>query len=140
MTLIGICGPTTELDAWLYVSRGTVPGNVIALEETMASVRENLIAAKALIDTPEKWGKGAFISGSSGCLCVLGALGVAARSDAYAWNYQDANALLSVLPFKASSETSLAKFNDDPRTTHADVMALFDRAIAASTKEEQQCD
>lgn len=33
-----------------------------------------LIASKARIDTPEKWGKGFLINTDTGCLCALGAI------------------------------------------------------------------
>lgn len=96
-----------------------------------ASVRDHLIAARALIDTPEKWMKGSYHSQSTGCLCALGALGVAAHGDAYDWEYVDAKALLSVLRPDDEDWLIVVDFNDHPDTTHADVMAWFDRAIAA---------
>jgi hypothetical protein len=42
----------------------------------MNIVKENLIKAKALIDTPDKWSKGGLID-NNGCLCSLGAIAVA---------------------------------------------------------------
>jgi hypothetical protein len=42
-------------------------------------------------------------------------------------------ALVAVLPVGFGS-TLISEFNDDPDTTHADVLALFDRAIAAAEK------
>lgn len=38
MTITAIGGPTTALDKWLYVSRGIVPGNVMAFEEAMSDI------------------------------------------------------------------------------------------------------
>ena len=96
----------------------------------MASVRENLIAAKALIDTPEKWCKGAYEH--LGCYCALGALGMAEKGSPTRYSLDGMRGLRVwvQLPF-----TSVSAFNDDPTTTHADVMALFDRAIAAQVEE-----
>ena len=99
----------------------------------MPSVRENLIAAKALIDTPEKWGKGAM--SRAGALCSVGALGVASCGGPFGWRYEDLYELQKALP-KAWRWNQVASFNDDDETTHADIMALFDRAIAASSNEE----
>lgn len=42
----------------------------------MNTVKENLIKAKALINTPYKWRKGGLID-DKGCLCSLGAIAVA---------------------------------------------------------------
>ncbi len=95
----------------------------------MATVRENLIAAKALIDTPEKWGKGAY-EPSPGCFCILGALFEASgRQTAYGAPY---DAIERQLPW--GNKSGIVKFNDAPETTHADIMALFDRAIAAQVE------
>lgn len=92
----------------------------------MASTRENLIAAKALIDTPEKWGKGTY-EPSPGCYCALGALDAA--SEGGRWTPFEVMAALTIaLP---DSAKDIVAFNDDPNTTHADIMALFDRAIAS---------
>lgn len=99
---------------------------------------EKLRAAKALIDTPEKWTKGTLARDSIGisvlvrsddavCFCVLGALGRAAtETGPHVWAIRDS------LP---APYLAVSKFNDDPTTTHADVMALFDRAIARAGRE-----
>ncbi|MEL6388391.1 MAG: hypothetical protein AAFR00_13655 [Pseudomonadota bacterium] len=41
--------------------------------------------------------------------------------------------LVQALPGELASVVS---FNDDPDTTHADILALFDRAIAAAEAEQ----
>lgn len=92
----------------------------------MKTVKESLIAAKALIDTPEKWIKGELHTkrGAQHCYCIYGALAQVVRTEE-----DDAGvvrALRAVAPHRY-----LSVFNDDPATTHADIMALFDRAIAA---------
>lgn len=102
------------------------------------SVREDLIAAKALIDTPEKWIKGQYADHD--CLCALGAARMAffgslsghnRRADGWSGDHNPvAMALDNALIDKWAAE-SVEHFNDHPDTTHADIMALFDRAIAA---------
>ena len=92
-------------------------------------IREDLIAAKALIDTPRKWRRGGSIQNGRSC----------------AWNaVYDATrrhdrlclaevALAEAVPAERrqpSSQSTIIQFNDDPATTHADIMALFDRAIS----------
>jgi hypothetical protein len=92
----------------------------------MATVKENLIAARALIDMPEKWGKGSYQEG--GCHCAIGAvLKVQGLLGISCFAGDEENALKAALPTLDMVE----HFNDHPFTTHADIMALFDRAIAA---------
>ena len=100
------------------------------------SVRDNLIAARALIDTPEKWNNsGSF--GSDGCFCAIGALEWSSgewRNFIY-YNPESA-ALWRALPddFKLGSMPSVVDvfaYNDDA-AEHADIMALYDRAIEAA--------
>jgi hypothetical protein len=86
-----------------------------------------LRVAKARIDTPGKWCKHQGDNGR-GALCAFGAI----------WGMPVA--VLRALRAEVnrtiggtcdSDYVSLASFNDAPTTTHADIMALFDRAIAA---------
>jgi len=96
------------------------------------SVRDDLIAARALIDTPEKWHRGSMASFDGKCLCAMGAIRNVLRAQGYThWIsrtplYQN---LRAALP---RGFNQVPTFNDDPSTTHADIMALFDRAIAAA--------
>lgn len=93
------------------------------------SLKEDLIAAKALIDTPEKWTKNYFRT-DNGCYCAVGAMDAATRPDPTFDRGDAAHAALRAsLP---EGEKSITGFNDRSSTTHADVMALFDRAIAAT--------
>lgn len=94
----------------------------------MRSVKENLIAAKALIDTPEKWLKGK-LANADGCFCAAGALKYAAGYGAgEVWDSPEYRAVRGGIP---DTKQEIPSFNDRPSTTHADIMALFDRAIAA---------
>jgi hypothetical protein len=115
-----------------------------------------LARARALMDTPEKWTKStdgrfgrngrAYNSGGNTrdlkkatCLCSYGAIRaavdydakapvkgrnrVACRRQALAKEFVEANGV----PFGG-----LISFNDNESTSHADVMAVFDKAIAAA--------
>lgn len=95
------------------------------------SLKDDLIAAKALIDTPEKWIKGSFCV--NGCRCALGAIFTVSAIDGE-WSEAKEHQLIEAVsdslpePWKAN----LISFNDHPDTSHADIMALFDRAINAA--------
>lgn len=97
----------------------------------MNTVKDNLIAAKALIDTPEKWGKEDY-EPRPGCFCLAGALAKTfdlPAEPATCESGPEYRALYAQVP--RGPWTGPVNFNDHPDTTHADIMALFDRAIAA---------
>ncbi|WP_156458092.1 DUF6197 family protein [Devosia epidermidihirudinis] len=85
----------------------------------MATVRENLIAARALIDTPEKWRHGSELA-TTRRRTILSAL------DEVTSDQATFEALTAQSP-----RGGLVFFNKAPGTTHSDIMALFDRAIGA---------
>lgn len=102
----------------------------------MATVKENLIAAKALIDMPEKWRKDPS-SREKSCCAIVATNRVTeldqGGKEAGLWA-----ALYSALPPHwrlAQNDTQhgwrVGEFNDHPDTTHSDIMALFQRAIDA---------
>ncbi len=101
-------------------------------------VRDNLIAARALIDTPEKWQKGRFRSERKTyrCYCALGALFEVCGTGTDALASCRA-ALINALPV-AWQPRMTARYNDLPSTTHADILSLFDRAIAAQPEGSQR--
>lgn len=103
-----------------------------SVNEVRTTLRDDLIAARALIDTPEKWGKGRnrkALSDGSYCYCTAGALWFGLSYDAdRASKCEDA--LIAALPHARFA--GIRTYNDDPRTAHADIMALFDRAIASA--------
>ncbi len=95
---------------------------------------EILKAARALIDREEKWTRGAVartahgyqvqsIDDSAVQFCILGALAKASNN----WKL----CLMAGDSLRGLLKTAIQEFNDAPTTTHADVLALFDRAIAA---------
>lgn len=84
---------------------------------------EHLRAARALIDTPERWAQHAYnVQNPDGtrCYCMLGAL------DQVKLDHNETCAFL----YAAIGMISIALWNDAPNRTHNEVMAAFDRAIA----------
>ncbi len=93
--------------------------------------------ARANISDPTRWIKGRAFSydadNNTSGMCALGAIGCIVNVDYDAVG----SCLLRVLPCPQSIPriSHVAGFNNAPATTHADVLALFDRAIAARRKE-----
>lgn len=98
----------------------------------MESVKENLIAARSLIDAPEKWGKGdAYgIITPRGCKCAMVAVSEVCKVDA-AFKVTRSALESQLPPGFITSSWPVVDFNDHSDTTHAEIMSLFDRAIAA---------
>ncbi len=92
--------------------------------------KEVLIAAKALIDTPEKWAHSdrELLSHKH---CAVTALGFACSNGDGDWDTARL-ALKAALPDVFRGQY-MSQFNDDPSITHTDVMAWFDRAIEAAS-------
>ena len=97
---------------------------------------EILIAARAKIDTPQKWCKGSEALNSEGepvdttdegavCFCAFGAIN--AVTPRYLYNSDAKNALRVAL-----GRSFITDYNDRPETKHADIMALYDKAIEAT--------
>lgn len=87
---------------------------------------DDLRAARAAIAAPGLWCKNAYEDG--GRCCAIRALEVATcrlLGDAAFWRARQA--LRHALP---EGFLSVIAYNDAPTTTHADILALFDRAIA----------
>lgn len=99
----------------------------------MSELREDLIAARALISEPSKWTRNPT---STNPMCayaaVMKATGALDRAK-YGYRAYIAQRFLSqFLPGEFAGEDEVIRFNDHEGTTHADVMALFDRAISAT--------
>lgn len=101
---------------------------------------EQLRRAREHLSRPEQWFQGAASSRADnpmqGALdgfpcCAVGALRWA--MGAVASDGEARKLLVQALPGELASVVS---FNDDPDTTHADILALFDRAIAAAEAEQ----
>lgn len=102
-------------------------------------LHDDLIAARALIDVPQKWVKG--VDFGHGRLCAMGAVGRATNQPMGGFRWSDCeNALIKALPSKTRGHAghSVVVFNDAPKTTHADIMALFDAAIKAAEPASTQ--
>lgn len=111
----------------------------------MKRVVEALKQGKSLISKPETWTQGAFarhkdghpvpeFSCNAASWCSLGALAKAACADDDTENYTfNAAATLLRRALKMGAVTDLAKFNDTH--THAEVMAMWDKAIAIAESE-----
>jgi hypothetical protein len=85
------------------------------------TTRETLIAARALIDTPDKWTQGTMRQGVQ--RCMVGALCAASSG--------------SITPTVSALRRiigcwSLTAWNDRADRTHAEVLAAFDKAIEAA--------
>ena len=107
-------------------------------EESVAAI---LTKARGLIDEPSKWCRYADMLDENGdetanpanavCFCVSGAV----------WAANDCSSKLLVSDllneFLPVPFNSFVEYNDHPDTTHADIMALFDRAISASLSSSQ---
>ncbi len=91
--------------------------------------------ARRVIARPEKWTKGVAARDKNGrecapfakearCFCAIGAVERVAMPDYGA--VRDAISALDA----ATRWKGTAEYNDSPRRTHAQILALFDRAIA----------
>jgi hypothetical protein len=98
--------------------------------------------ARKLIADPSTWIKGSFTRKRKGvqCYCALGALASAAGvkilngktlSDEKVLPeaYYEAHGVLNAAAKLPETGWFFAIFNDSPKTTHADVLAVFDKAI-----------
>src|SRR5262245_63957273 len=106
------------------------PGrNTMQLDAADDEINQALIKARALIDLPDAWCKGIaykYRQQEVVARCAQSALTDASTSRAKraAWQFMTEYVL------RSHGLASIANFNDLAKTTHADVLALFDRAIA----------
>lgn len=104
-----------------------------------AIIKAILVRAKEVISDPVHWTKGANardiygtalprVSSGTYSFCALGAIGVAsdgAPDDVV-------QTAMNILGFaRGDGRLTCSDYNDDPKRTHAEVMAWFDRAIKA---------
>lgn len=95
---------------------------------------EILKAARKLIKAPENWGKGPSLGER---LCAARAISVTVNWDQQRF-YKARKYLDQALP--RGVPRHVAAYNDRPSTTHADILALFDRAIAKATEQSTRKD
>jgi len=104
--------------------------------------KEILIAARAKIEAPERWTQGAYAktakrnkarcdSPKAVCWCVIGAIAHVADVTPGSVTDQLSGSLNEAIGLGPNS-WELVDWNDAPTRTHAEVLAAFDRAIAAA--------
>lgn len=96
---------------------------------------EQLRAARAVIDTPDKWGQRVSPRHFTGT-CAINAVTFAERGCAERPIHAAWDALIRALGTRTVE--GVFDWNDAPERTHADVMALYDRAIANEEAQEQE--
>lgn len=100
-----------------------------------AAAPAQLRRARERIATPERWTQGTFgkycpDTGEIDCECVNGALMEAAKEVGTGGLMRSGASLCLSLAARARGFETASKLNDAPTTTHADVLALLDEAIA----------
>lgn len=120
---------------------------------TDSMVQKTLKAARRLIATPDRWTKGDMAVNGNGdpvlvhtraafAFCAIGAL----RHVTYtgmqdelmpAYNNLLPRCLDAIRPLIPTGFVNLAAFNDDAGTTHANVLALYDKAVEAEAAKKR---
>lgn len=101
------------------------------------SIASDIRKVREYLTDPAKWNKdGDYFKGGdrdTGCGCVFGVLdlvlGVGSPEDSPAGEFLDQHSY-------ARNDCRAIDFNDDPATTHADMLAFLDSAIAAAEAAE----
>jgi hypothetical protein len=108
------------------------------------NAKETLTKARSMIDVPQKWMRGDYLNdkgrySASGAVLRVLALEWAENDDedffkAFFYDHPAGNALRRALPieFRRDDDARLDDFND--QATHAEVLALFDKAIDQVTR------
>lgn len=110
-------------------------------------VGQIILKARELLSDPGKWHQGGYKRG--GAFCVLGALGWRKKyvfrkgSKAPCGSNTILARLVNALPAYAERSPepqnwNIARFNDSPNTTHADILALLDRAASPPSGKGEQ--
>jgi hypothetical protein len=106
----------------------------------MGPVEKILREAKNRINTPEKWTKGMYYN-EGGAFCAIGAIQYPERkmkvSPQSKFVALAADYLVQALPLyvEEPSISGVFDYNDSPKRTHADIMALYDIAIAKAAAD-----
>ncbi len=106
---------------------------------------EILTEARAILSDPKHWTKGTLARAANEredvredysnavCFCALGAIDYAVTKVMGTTAYESSavfSAACDAFERGLPEFTSIPAFNDDPKTTHADVLAGFDKALA----------
>ena len=122
----------------------------------MQTVLDCLEQSRSLIDTPDKWLQGAFSNNEvqprlATCFCTYGAVTVTYRKmygegcglmEMGEIENKACDYLTASVPKSFSTGCvgvgfgHIIRYNDDPETTHSDIMAMFDGAITLAKNEE----
>jgi len=116
---------------------------------TTDSLRTTMIKnARKLIERPENWTKGRYITMEADYLsyCAVGALKTARNklqnnaieSHCQKNVYDTYWSTFPMFPDKLS-DCMLVRYNDAPERTHEEILTLFDQAIKNSEAADQQC-
>ena len=124
----------------------------MTIPKDLSVVISNLNKAKIFISDPRNWAKGDYffgdVSDATYRACAMGALEcvgvekpqcrIAARLfDPYYEVPLEHSYMFEAAMSLNSEFNSYIEFNDDPRTTRADIMRLFNRAIYLATADAQ---
>lgn len=110
-----------------------IPGSLLSKPNPVKQLLEEGLES---INEPHKWRKRAFEL--QGKYCAVGAARNQYVTGKHIWDtYQDAVlALINALPKKKGwgykGSVAVYDFNDDPRTTHKQIVNLYKRAIKAA--------
>lgn len=106
-------------------------------EEGRYTVADKLREARALIE--RGWTQGNYVE--EGCYCALGAIGMAVVGNPTAPSFMCGYPAISGvvralgLPLGLRTSSGVADWNDAPDRTQAEVLAVFDKAIALAEQE-----
>lgn len=96
-------------------------------------ISEHLKAAKALIDTPDKWTQGAYARNHQGYETRINSSDACQHCSYGALAAKEAPHACFMLLYK-EMENNIIRFND--HHTHQEVMAMWDRAIELAEDDE----
>jgi hypothetical protein len=117
-------------------------GENMGEQRKVGDIEYTLVVARGLIDSPEKWNKGSqmvIVNGTPVSYCALGAVAAVTNFSVdrrFKKSLVYLNAVLedSTLLYSDYPSLAVTSFNDDPNTTHSDVLRIFDSAIELAHK------
>lgn len=98
---------------------------------------EVLRAAKALIDTPEKWCQNHSVVGIGDARRMCAGYAVVEVEGASGCKYESLTYLSRIVAPDGVRFAPISNWNDVPERTHAEVMTAFDKAIALAESENR---
>jgi hypothetical protein len=118
------------------ISMGDLENHVALSAESSREVRSStaardvLVAARKLIETPDKWVRDPYRNGWGDCHCTVTAIGEAITDIGYDVATEMAAEAAIKRAIGVDKMFSVMVWNDAPERTHAEVLAAFDKAIA----------